>query len=127
MKYRKIFKVEAEGDTLYINAGSLTQAKARLLKMVGPIPVHMLTWTEVDALPNGRRVPVTIKERLDEARGLLRDMESDLNQLDSLNGARNPERSAEILDNLLFNLIHEYRYHLTHLSGHYERQLRKKI
>lgn len=53
MKYRKIFKVEAEGDTMYINSDDLTQAKARLLKMVGPIPVHYLTWTEVTELPEG--------------------------------------------------------------------------
>jgi len=53
MKYRKIFKVEAEGDTMYINADNLDQAKYRLLKMVGPIPESLLTWTEVSELPKG--------------------------------------------------------------------------
>ena len=53
MKYRKIFKVEAEGDTMYINADNLDQAKYRLLKMVGPIPESMLTWTEASELPKG--------------------------------------------------------------------------
>lgn len=45
--------MEAEGDTMYINADDLTQAKARLLKMVGPMPVHILTWSEVTELPEG--------------------------------------------------------------------------
>jgi hypothetical protein len=48
-----IFKVEAEGDVMFIKAGDLADAKRKLLAVMGPIPESMLTWTEVEALPAG--------------------------------------------------------------------------
>lgn len=48
-----IFKVDAEGDTLYIEAETQVDAALQLTQKVGPIPASMLTWTEVDALPDG--------------------------------------------------------------------------
>ena len=56
VKYRKIFKVEAEGDTLNINADNESQANAILTKLVGPIPYHMLKWEQVEALPKGEEL-----------------------------------------------------------------------
>ena len=67
-----------------------------------------------------------IAARLEEARGLCSDIDKDIQQLESLNGARNPERSAEILDHILWQLLHMLRDELTQVSEHYERQLRKK-
>jgi hypothetical protein len=49
----QIFKVEAEGDTMYIRAENLTCARKILKQQVGPIPESMLKWTEVDELPEG--------------------------------------------------------------------------
>lgn len=48
-----IFKVEAEGDTAYLQADSLDEAKGRFEAVVGKIPESLLTWTPVDALPDG--------------------------------------------------------------------------
>ena len=53
MKYRKIFKIDAEGDTVYVNADNEKDAKARLHKIVGPMPDDLLTITEVEKLPEG--------------------------------------------------------------------------
>jgi hypothetical protein len=41
-----IYKVEAEGDTLYIEAYDLAGAKSKFYRTVGDIPEWMLTWTE---------------------------------------------------------------------------------
>jgi hypothetical protein len=56
MKYRKIFKVEAQGDTLYINAENEAHANQRLTKFTGPIPRPLLTFTEVKELPEGEEL-----------------------------------------------------------------------
>ena len=49
----KIFKVEAEGDTMYIKRETLAEAKARLAEICGDIPPSLLKWTEVPKLPKG--------------------------------------------------------------------------
>ena len=50
----KIFKVEAQGDVLYIQAASQENARIHLFEaMMGPIPDSLLQWSEVDVLPDG--------------------------------------------------------------------------
>jgi hypothetical protein len=50
-----IYKVEAEGDTLYIVATDKHQAEARLAEVMGgSIPSNLLTWTIIDELPDGK-------------------------------------------------------------------------
>ena len=49
----KIFKVEAQGDTLYIQAPTKEDAHLQLTEKIGPIPERLLTWTEVTKLPKG--------------------------------------------------------------------------
>ena len=49
----KIWKCSGQGDTLYIQARTQALAKARLFEMMGEIPESLLTWEEVDALPDG--------------------------------------------------------------------------
>lgn len=48
-----IFKVEAEGDTIYIEAGDKEEAQAKLTAVFGSIPESLLTWTEGAELPEG--------------------------------------------------------------------------
>ena len=48
-----IFKVEAQGDTLYIKAPTLEDAKLQLTEKIGPIPERLLKWSEVKKLPKG--------------------------------------------------------------------------
>jgi hypothetical protein len=48
-----IFKVEAEGDTVYIKAKNLRAAQDRFTSFMGEIPSGLLTWTEVPELPEG--------------------------------------------------------------------------
>jgi hypothetical protein len=48
-----IFKVEAQGDTMYIQAADQLAAKNRLFDMVGEMPDRILKWTEVKKLPEG--------------------------------------------------------------------------
>jgi hypothetical protein len=49
----KIFKVEAQGDTLYIRANHQSDALRQLEEFSGPIPASLLKWSEVDKLPSG--------------------------------------------------------------------------
>lgn len=50
----KIFKCEAQGDTIYIKAASIDEALSRLIEYMGSgIPEELLTWTEVDKIPDG--------------------------------------------------------------------------
>ncbi len=49
----KIWKCEAAGDTVYIEATSLDAARKHLFAMMGTIPESMLKWTEVKKLPKG--------------------------------------------------------------------------
>jgi len=52
----KIFKVEAQGDTLYIRANHQSDALRQLEEFSGPIPSHLLTWSEVKKLPEGEEI-----------------------------------------------------------------------
>jgi hypothetical protein len=47
----KIFKVEAQGDVLYIQAEHQADALCKLEEAMGPIPSHLVTWSEVAKLP----------------------------------------------------------------------------
>jgi hypothetical protein len=42
-----IYKVEAMGDVLYIEASSRDAAEVILFRFTGPIPESMLKWSEV--------------------------------------------------------------------------------
>ncbi len=48
---RMIFKVEAQGDTLYIEAESRAEASKQFQEKIGPVPQSMLTWTDNVELP----------------------------------------------------------------------------
>jgi len=50
---KAIFKIEAEGDTVYVHAYDRNEAKDRLFEIIGDIPEYLLTISEVDALPEG--------------------------------------------------------------------------
>ena len=52
MKLR-IWKCDAQGDTVYIEAATKADAEARLRSVLGDIPSSLLTWTEVKKLPDG--------------------------------------------------------------------------
>lgn len=45
------WKVEAQGDTLYINEENLEDARLQLTEKIGKIPEKMLKWTEVTNKP----------------------------------------------------------------------------
>ena len=50
----KIFKCEAQGDTMYFNAETMDAARIRLIDVIGEqIPEELLTWTEVSEVPDG--------------------------------------------------------------------------
>ncbi len=51
----KIFKCEAQGDTrMYFKAVTVDDARVRLIEVTGEqIPEELLTWTEVDKVPEG--------------------------------------------------------------------------
>ena len=50
----KIFKCEAQGDTLYFKAETLDAARLRLIDTIGEdIPEKLLIWTEVSETPEG--------------------------------------------------------------------------
>ena len=51
----KIFKVEAQGDILYIRASHQSDALRQLEEFSGPIPSSLLTWSEVIKLPKGEK------------------------------------------------------------------------
>ena len=49
----EIWKCEAEGDVVYIQAENLAGAQARFKKVIGYVPLSILKWTKIDALPKG--------------------------------------------------------------------------
>ncbi len=53
---KHIFKVEAEGDTVYIEAEDKKTAHARLTEIMGPIPSSLLKWSSVEKLPKGEEL-----------------------------------------------------------------------
>ena len=48
-----IWKVEAEGDYVYVEAETIDQAEAKFERSFGKVPRHLVTWTECDSLPEG--------------------------------------------------------------------------
>lgn len=51
-----IFKIEAQGDTVYIQAADKDAAYDRLTEVMGGIPRSMLKFTEVPELPEGEEL-----------------------------------------------------------------------
>jgi len=49
----KIYKCEAEGDTVYIQARSEQEAREILFSKMGEIPDSLLDWSTVEKLPEG--------------------------------------------------------------------------
>ena len=49
----KIYKCDAQGDTVYIRAKSEEQAREILFGSMGEIPDSLLTWSTVEKLPEG--------------------------------------------------------------------------
>ena len=52
----KVFKIEAQGDTVYVQAVDEDKARAELAEKMGPIPLELLTMTEVPELPEGEEL-----------------------------------------------------------------------
>ena len=50
---KAIYRIEAQGDTLYVKAESEEVAIKRMEQFTGPIPRKLLTITTVAALPKG--------------------------------------------------------------------------
>jgi hypothetical protein len=48
-----IWKVEAEGDTVYVEADDIDEAEKKFQKYFGKIPKRMMKWTVVDKIPEG--------------------------------------------------------------------------
>jgi hypothetical protein len=46
-------KVEADGDTVYVQGKNLREALDRFIRVIREINRGLLTWTEVDSLPEG--------------------------------------------------------------------------
>jgi hypothetical protein len=51
-----IFKIEACGDTVYIEAETKQLAKNELFAHMGAIPEKLLKWSEVAELPEGEEL-----------------------------------------------------------------------
>ena len=47
----KIYKCDAQGDTVYIRATSEQQAREILFGSMGEIPDSLLTWSTIEKLP----------------------------------------------------------------------------
>ena len=52
-KAREVFRVEAQGDVLYIDAFTLVEAKLILHQHMGDIPESLLAWSGPLPLPAG--------------------------------------------------------------------------
>jgi hypothetical protein len=48
-----IFQVEAEGDTIYIEAATREEANRVLKNNFGAVPPSLLKWAQVDKIPEG--------------------------------------------------------------------------
>lgn len=69
---------------------------------------------------------MTLKQRIAEARGLCGDIERDLEQLEILRGASNPEDSLSYVSQIVYVTLYELREHVTALEEHYERACAKR-
>jgi len=49
----KLFKVEAENDTVYFKAKSLEHAKEKFENICGDVPDSIVHWQEINELPEG--------------------------------------------------------------------------
>jgi len=47
------WKVEAQGDTVYVEADDIDQAEKKFFNSFGAIPPKLVTWTPVEELPKG--------------------------------------------------------------------------
>lgn len=48
-----IFKAEAEGDSMYVEADTRAEAYKKLNDFVGGIPSYLIKWTDDVELPEG--------------------------------------------------------------------------
>ena len=48
-----IWKVEAEGDTVFVRGATIDEAEHKFENAFGFIPKKLVTWTEVDDIPDG--------------------------------------------------------------------------
>lgn len=53
MKILKIFKVDAQNDTVYVRAKDAESAYNKIVKVFGFIPESLMTLTEIKKLPKG--------------------------------------------------------------------------
>lgn len=49
----KTFEATAMGDVIHFKANDLDDAKSQLTAMTGGLPDDLVTWAELDALPDG--------------------------------------------------------------------------
>ena len=49
----RMWRVEAMGDSVYIEAGDRLDAERIFRANMGDVPVSLLTWTEVTEIPEG--------------------------------------------------------------------------
>jgi len=47
----QIYKIEAEGDTVYVQGETIGAAERKFENAFGFIPKKLVTWTKVDELP----------------------------------------------------------------------------
>lgn len=52
----QIYKIDAQGDTIYIEALSESDAVSRLMQVMGHIPRSLLTLAVVKELPDGEEL-----------------------------------------------------------------------
>lgn len=52
----KLFKVEAQGDVMYVQAADRETAQEILFRLTGPMPPALLSWKEVDKAPAGEKI-----------------------------------------------------------------------
>lgn len=47
------WKVEAQGDTIYVQAPTLDDAELKFIEAFGRVPKKLVTWTLIEAIPDG--------------------------------------------------------------------------
>lgn len=48
-----IWKVEAQGDTIYFNEDTREEAEQKFKEIFGAVPKRLVKWAEIDAIPDG--------------------------------------------------------------------------
>ena len=51
-----IWKVEAEGDTVYVEGATIDEAEEKFRNAFGFIPCKLVKWAEVENLPEGEEL-----------------------------------------------------------------------